>query len=134
METVYERLRTWRWNLAKELNVPSYLILSNAYLANVARAMPATLEELAACPGLGPKKVAQFGEELLALVAACRAEGLEPGVLPVPAPAETLGEGDVAEILAGLRRELARQVTRSFKGRYTPAQVEAVLARLTISA
>lgn len=140
METIYSRLRSWRRNLALSLNVPVFFILSNAHLAHVALDRPATLEELAACPGMGPKKLAQFGEALLAEIALCMAEGLEPGVAPPPAPAaspvpaETLSESDVAIILAGLRRQLASQLARKLKGRYTADQVESVLTRLSITA
>lgn len=135
METVYSRLRAWRLQLALELRVPSYFILSNAHLAHVALVRPATADELAACPGVGPKKLSQFGDALLAAVAAAVAEGLEPGVTPPPPPqAEPLSESDVAEILAALRQDLARRVTRQCKGRYTAAQVEAVLVRLSVSA
>jgi hypothetical protein len=67
------------------------------------------------------------------------AEGLEPGVelLPpplTPVPEEPLSEAAVAEIMAGLRRQLALQVARRFKGRYSAEQVEAVLLRLAITA
>jgi ribonuclease D len=139
METMYSRLKTWRWNLARELNLPPFFILSNAHLAGVAAARPATLDELAACKGFGPKKLAQFGEALLAQVAACVAEGLEPGVELLPPPLtpvleEPLSEAAVAEIMAGLRRQLALQVARRFKGRYSAEQVEAVLLRLAITA
>lgn len=136
METIYSRLRAWRWNLAKELGVPSYFILSNAHLAQVALAAPLTMDELAACPGVGPKKLAQFGGALLNEVTACLSEGLEPGVIAPQAPpeAEPLSESDVAEIMTGLRIELARQVSKRLKGRYSRAQVEAVLARLSITA
>lgn len=140
METIHSRLKSWRRNLALSLNVPVFFILKNAHLAHIAFDRPATLEELAACPGVGPKKLAQFGEALLAEIALCMAEGLEPGVTPPPAPAqprlvaEPLSEDDVAVILAGLRRQLASQVARKLKGRYTADQVESVLTRLSITA
>ncbi|HYF91885.1 MAG TPA: HRDC domain-containing protein [Symbiobacteriaceae bacterium] len=133
METVYNRLKSWRLHVARELNVPSYFILSNAHLANVALVCPRSLDELAACPGLGPKKLAQFGETLLAEVAACVADGLEPGVTPPPVP-EQQSAPDAAEIMAALRQELARQVARRLKGHYSAAQVEAVLSQLFITA
>jgi|GEM_PF-3418192 len=135
METVYSRLRAWRLNLALELKVPTYFILSNAHLAHVALVRPASPEELAACPGLGPKKLAQFGEALLAEVAAALAEGLEPGVMPPPPPpVEPLSEADVAEIMATLRQDLAKRIARQCKGRFTEAQVATVLARLAVTA
>ncbi|HWI53396.1 MAG TPA: HRDC domain-containing protein [Symbiobacteriaceae bacterium] len=135
METVYSRLRAWRLNLALALRVPTYFILSNAHLAHVALVRPASPEELAACPGLGPKKLAQFGEALLAQVAAAVAEGLEPGVVPPPPPqVEPLSEAEVAEIMATLRQDLAKRIARQCKGRYSEAQVAVVLSRLSFSA
>ena len=89
---------------------------------------------------MGPKKLAQFGEALLTEIALCMAEGLEPGVVPPPTPeapplvTQPLSEADVAVILAGVRRQLASQVARKFKGRYTADQVESVLSRLSITA
>lgn len=140
METIFSRLKSWRRNLAISLNVPVFFILNNANLAHIALDRPATLEELAACPGVGPKKLAQFGEALLAEIALCMAEGLEPGVVPPPTPEqpalvpEPLSEADVAVILAGLRRQLASQLAKRLKGRYTADQVESVLSRLSITA
>jgi ribonuclease D len=136
MDTIYSRLKSWRRNLAISLNVPTFFILSNAHLAHIALDRPASLEELAACPGVGPKKLAQFGELLLGEIALCMAEGLEPGVAPPPAPqeAEPLSEADVAVILAGLRHQLASQLVRKLKGRYTTDQVETVLSRLSVTA
>jgi ribonuclease D len=139
MDTIFSRLRMWRFQLARELSVPSFFILSNAHLAGVALAQPATLEELAQCPGIGPKKLLQFGPDLLQQVARCMVEGLEPGVVPPPeaAAAQTerdLSEADLAEIAAGLRRELAGKLARRFKGRYTQAQVEEALRRLSLPA
>lgn len=136
METIYSRLRQWRRQRAKELNLPDYFILSNAHLAALAVICPTTAEQLAACPGLGPKKLTQFSEELLALVSQCLAEGLEPGVAPPVAtqqPAEPLSEADLAEIASGLRKEMAQRLARRFKGRFSAAQVEEALLRLVVA-
>jgi len=131
MDTIYSRLRTWRLQYALSLGVPTFFILSNAQLAGVALRSPSSVEELAACPGIGPKKLAQFGALLLDQVCACVAEGLEPGVVVPEVPqAAPLSETDLAEIMAGLRQELTERVTRRLKGRYSAAQVEEALSRL----
>lgn len=132
--SIYGRLREWRGLQARALNVPSYFILSNAHLAGLALAQPTTMAELAACPGLGPKKLSQFGPALLELVAQAAAEGLEPGVEPPsPSPAAPLSDEEVAEIAAGLRLEAVRLLTRRFRGRYSAQQVEEALTRLSLS-
>lgn len=134
METIYSRLRAWRWQEAQSLNLPSFFILSNAHLAGVAVARPTTLEELGECPGLGPKKLAQFGAQLLEVLAQAMADGLEPGVaVPEPVPAaeeQPLTEADFAAIAAGLRQELARRLVQRFRGRYSQSQVEEALRRI----
>jgi ribonuclease D len=137
MESIYTRLRSWRGERARELNVPSFFILSNAYLAGVAAARPTSMEELNACPGLGPKKLAQFGPELLTVLLQCLAEGLEPGVLlPSPQPEEpaALSEEALVEIASALRQETAKLLARRFKGRFTATQLEEALRRLSVSA
>lgn len=135
MDTIYSRLRAWRWQEANSLNLPSYFILSNAHLAGVAATCPTTLDELGKCPGVGPKKLAQFGPQLLTVLAQAMADGLEPGVIvpePAPAPPEEhpLSEADIAVIVSGLQQELAKRLVRRFRGRFSQGQVEEALRRL----
>lgn len=135
MDTVYSRLRHWRRSLADQLGLPPFFVLSNRHLAGVAAALPATLEDLARCPGLGPKRLAQFGEELVAQVNQCLAEGLEPGI-PLPEPegsadfgAEglSLSPDDMLAIVKVWRRDTAARLAKRLSGRFTPAQVEEAL-------
>lgn len=65
----WQRLRQWRADMAKEDGVPAYVIFHDATLAEVARLMPETREELATVPGLGARKLERFAEALLARVA-----------------------------------------------------------------
>ena len=142
MESIYTRLRQWRLEQARLQNVPSFFILSNRHLAGVAVAMPVTLEQVAECPGMGPKKLEQFGPQLAALVAQAVAEGLESGVELVAPPAPEsprpdqpeLTTADLAEIAAAFHREVARQVAKRLKGRYTIAQVEKALRSFSLPA
>ena len=55
--------------------VPAYVVLNDRHLVGIAERRPATTRELAACPGIGPAKLAAYGDELLALVAAATATG-----------------------------------------------------------
>jgi len=131
MDTVYTRLRQWRWQQALALEVPVFFVLSNAHLAAIALRQPSTFEELAQCPGVGPKKLAMFGEALLDMLQQCAAEGLEAGVVPPPEPAERpLTDEEVAEIAAQLRQELADRVARRLKGKFTATQVAEALRRM----
>jgi ATP-dependent DNA helicase RecQ len=61
----FERLRAWRALRAKTNNVPAYVILHDSTLRALARDQPQTLRALEGVAGLGEKRIAQFGEELL---------------------------------------------------------------------
>jgi ATP-dependent DNA helicase RecQ len=67
-EELYERLRAWRSRVAKERGVPPFLVFPDATLQAVAQANPRTLEDLAVVKGIGPAKLAGFGEAILAAV------------------------------------------------------------------
>jgi len=63
-----EALRQWRLELAREQGVPAYHILSNKVLEALARAQPRSEVELLAVKGIGPKKLEEFGGEILRIV------------------------------------------------------------------
>lgn len=138
METVYTRLRQWRSEKARELNLPVFFILANAHLASVASALPTTIHELALCKGMGPRKTELFGSEVLALIVGALSEGLEAGVVLAPpppssvetAPLEELSEQALSDIAVAMRKELAARLVRRLRGRYTAGQVEEALKRL----
>ncbi len=67
---LFARLRAWRAEVAREHGVPAYVVLHDSTLRAIAQARPASLEALRALPGLGERKLANYGEQLLALVAA----------------------------------------------------------------
>ncbi|MEY2568140.1 MAG: ATP-dependent helicase UvrD/PcrA [Actinomycetota bacterium] len=64
-----EALKVWRANAARATKVPAYVIFHDTTLAAVAEARPASPQELLDLPGLGPVKVARYGDALLAVVA-----------------------------------------------------------------
>jgi ATP-dependent DNA helicase RecQ len=65
----YEALRAWRSEVAREHNLPSYIVFSNATLAEMARSAPTTLDELGSVGGVGAKKLEAYGRELLRVLA-----------------------------------------------------------------
>jgi ATP-dependent DNA helicase RecQ len=69
----FERLRTWRGATAKEQGVPAYVIFHDATLREIATAAPSTLAELAGVNGVGETKLARYGDEILATLAAATA-------------------------------------------------------------
>jgi superfamily II DNA helicase RecQ len=68
-EALAAQLREWRTAEAKRLKVPSYVVLHNRTLLEVALARPANPAQLLAIDGIGPTKVERFGEAILKLCA-----------------------------------------------------------------
>jgi ATP-dependent DNA helicase RecQ len=63
---LFERLRAWRRRAATDRSVPPFVIMSDAVLVEVCRVRPETVEDLRWVKGIGAKKMADFGEELVA--------------------------------------------------------------------
>jgi ATP-dependent DNA helicase RecQ len=62
------RLKGWRTDEARRRSVPPYVIFHDRTLAAIAAARPAVADELARVKGVGPAKLAAYGEELLRLI------------------------------------------------------------------
>lgn len=65
---LFERLRSWRAEQAREQGVPAYIVFGDATLRGIAVTRPATLAELGGISGVGEKKLEQYGESLLEVV------------------------------------------------------------------
>ncbi len=61
----YAALKAWRGEVAKEHNLPAYVVFHDATLAEMARRMPADLGELGEISGVGAKKLQAYGDEIL---------------------------------------------------------------------
>jgi DNA helicase-2/ATP-dependent DNA helicase PcrA len=77
-EDLFGRLREWRTLLAKQQKLPAYVIFTDATLTAVAEQTPSTEQDLAAIPGIGPRKLTLYGEAILALVAGADPLALAP--------------------------------------------------------
>lgn len=66
---VFDALRAWRAETAKELGWPAFRVASNRTLVGVARARPADARDLAAVRGVGPWLLETHGPRLLEIVA-----------------------------------------------------------------
>ena len=51
--------------MAREHNVPAYVVFHDTTLAEMARGCPASLDELAGISGVGSKKLEAYGAEIL---------------------------------------------------------------------
>lgn len=69
-EELFERLRQLRKKLADQRNVPAYIVFSDVALRQMARYYPATGGQFTRISGVGEKKLAEFGPDFLAEIAA----------------------------------------------------------------
>ncbi|MGJ7519008.1 RecQ family ATP-dependent DNA helicase [Variovorax sp. LT1P1] len=61
----FEALKAWRGEVAREHNLPAYVIFHDATLAAIAERSPATLEDLQGISGIGTKKLEAYGSDVL---------------------------------------------------------------------
>jgi ATP-dependent DNA helicase RecQ len=66
-EALFVRLKQLRKTLADARHVPAYIVFSDATLLKMAEQRPQTIDDLRAIPGVGPKKLLEYGEAFLAL-------------------------------------------------------------------
>jgi len=65
---LFERLRSWRSEQAKKQRVPAYVVLHNSHLEEISARKPETIHELGAIKGVGLRRAARYGDEILALI------------------------------------------------------------------
>jgi ATP-dependent DNA helicase RecQ len=66
----FERLRAWRRAASLDAAVPAYVVFGDRTLRELAHRNPSTPGALAGVPGVGPAKLARYGEEVLRVLAA----------------------------------------------------------------
>ncbi|MFP5466794.1 MAG: RecQ family ATP-dependent DNA helicase [Gammaproteobacteria bacterium] len=65
-----DALKAWRAEIAREHNLPAFVIFHDATLRGIAAAMPASLADLDGIAGIGQKKRVAYGAEVLRIVSA----------------------------------------------------------------
>ena len=63
-------LRAWRSEVAREHNLPAYIVFNDATLAQMALQAPSSLDELSGISGVGAKKLEAYGREILRVLEA----------------------------------------------------------------
>jgi len=65
---LYAQLRSWRFLLAQEQNVPAYVILSQMALIGITNLLPQDAAQLIRIQGVGKITLEKYGEEILEMV------------------------------------------------------------------
>ena len=61
----FAALKAWRAGVAREHNLPAYVVFNDATLAEMAQEAPDTLDDLSDISGVGAKKLEAYGREIL---------------------------------------------------------------------
>jgi DNA helicase-2/ATP-dependent DNA helicase PcrA len=67
-EELLAELKDWRLRTAKEMSVPAYVVFTDNTLIAIAETLPGDDAALVAIPGIGARKLEQFGPDVLELV------------------------------------------------------------------
>lgn len=65
---ILSKLKMWRSDLSRKLNLPAYMIMHDKTLLEIVSKMPSTLEELGKVSGIGPVKLKNYGNEILSII------------------------------------------------------------------
>jgi ATP-dependent DNA helicase RecQ len=72
---VFERLRAWRADIARQQGLPAYVIFHDATLRAIATLVPTTIGQLSTVAGVGEAKLARYGPDVLAVASGDRTDG-----------------------------------------------------------
>ena len=61
----FDALKAWRAEVAREHNLPAYVIFHDATLAAIAKRAPQSLEDLQGISGMGTKKLEAYADAVL---------------------------------------------------------------------
>ncbi len=78
-QALFDGLRAHRLTVARAAGVPPYVVAHDRTLAEIARWRPRTADELAQIHGMGPSRIARYGEGFLAVVRRWLDRGEPPG-------------------------------------------------------
>jgi ATP-dependent DNA helicase RecQ len=83
-ELAFTELKRWRKDLARELDVPPYILFNDATLVGLAAALPTDRDTFLAVKGTGESRWERFGPKVVDICLMARAAGHTP--VPVAEP------------------------------------------------
>jgi ATP-dependent DNA helicase RecQ len=98
-QVLFEQLRVWRGETAKEHGVPAYVIFHDATLAEIAHLCPQSEVQLRQISGIGTRKLESYGAAILML---CQRHAEAHGLPPPASPAVAVRKAPVATLNEGL--------------------------------
>jgi ATP-dependent DNA helicase RecQ len=127
-EALREYLREWRRVMAKEKNVPAYIVLHDSSLEEICRRQPKYFAELLEIPGIGERKAEVYGQPILDALQkyrqGARAAGGESKIKPADETLRLLGEGKTLEEIAQIRGRQLSTIVSAVANLLETGQVE----------
>jgi ATP-dependent DNA helicase RecQ len=127
-EELREYLREWRRAIAKEKNVPAYIVLHDSSLEEICRRRPKFYAELGEIPGIGERKAEIYGQPILDALEkfrqGARAGGAERKAKPVDETLRLLAEGKTLEEIAQIRGRQLSTIVSGIANLLETGQVE----------
>ncbi|MCG8473241.1 MAG: DNA helicase RecQ [Desulfobacterales bacterium] len=65
---LWDKLKAFRMETAKELSIPPYLVFNDATLADLIEKMPTDDLEMLSVSGIGQQKLSSYGDEIMAII------------------------------------------------------------------
>ena len=123
-----EYLREWRRAVAKEKNVPAYIVLHDSSLEEICRRQPKSYADLLEIAGIGERKAEIYGQPILDALEKFRqgerAAGTERKAKPADETLRLLREGQTLEEIAKIRGRQLSTVVSAVANLLETGQVE----------
>jgi hypothetical protein len=121
-------VKNWRNNLARENNVPVYMVLPQKSLIEMVNRLPSSLAELESIKGISKTKVKHYGKELLEMISHfCEKHHIERSPMDIPLKEEKV-KIDTKKVSFDLFKE-GKSVTEIAQIRgFSPVTIEGHLA------
>jgi ATP-dependent DNA helicase RecQ len=128
LDELREYLREWRRAMAKETNVPAYIVLHDSSLEEICSRQPKLLAELLEIPGIGERKAELYGQEILNALEKFRqgerASNSERAAKPGDETLRLLSEGRTLEEIAQARGRQVSTIVSAVANLLETGQVE----------
>jgi ATP-dependent DNA helicase RecQ len=124
-----EYMREWRRNTAQEKGIAAFIVLHDATLDEICRVQPASIPQLLTITGIGERKAAMFGQEILAAIRGYRQGArattrAEKKTAPALETLRLLAEGRTLEEIAQLRERQLGTIVNTVATLVETGQVE----------
>jgi len=127
-EDLREYLRDWRRAMAKEKNVPAYIVLHDSSLEEICRRQPNLYADLLEIPGIGERKAEIYGQPILDALDKFRqgerAAGAQRKTKPADETLRLLTEGKALEEIAQIRGRQLSTIVSAVANLLETGQVE----------